>query len=102
MLLQNIANLQLRVTTGAARQDKKFERLFKSFDRILQISKVNNDSFEHIEKKVVIYTKRRYERENMTLEFQRKVQRILDKKKEIEIALQNEKNWNLKLSLYPE
>ena len=62
-----------------ARHDKKYERLMQSFDRILQISKVNNESIEHIEKKVMVYTKRRYERENFTLEFQRTVQRIKDR-----------------------
>ena len=70
--------LQAKTLLGA-RRDKKYERLMQSFDRILTVANLNNDKFDHIEKRVMIYTKRRYERENLTLEFQNKIKRIKEK-----------------------
>jgi hypothetical protein len=43
------------------------------------MANLNNDKFDHIEKRVMVYTKRRYERENLTLEFQNKIQRIKER-----------------------
>ena len=77
-MLENLDNMYKRKLIGA-RQDKKYERLMQSFDRILTMGKVNNDKFDHIEKRVALYLKRRYERENFTLEFQNKIKRIKEK-----------------------
>jgi hypothetical protein len=49
--------------------------LYQSFDRINSVAKLNNASFEQLEKRVVLYTKRRHEREHYTPEFQRKEER---------------------------
>ena len=63
----------------------------QSFDRILTVANLNNDKFDHIEKRVMIYTKRRYERENYTLEFQNKIKRLKEKQKYIENTIAYEK-----------
>ena len=61
------------------------------------MANLNNDKFEHIEKRVMVYTKRRYERENLTLEFQNKVKRIKERQQQIAIEQKKQKERDMQI-----
>lgn len=54
------------------RIDKKYLKLSDQYSRIFVVQNINNLSFDHLERKVSTYLRRRYERTFYTVAFQAK------------------------------